>query len=230
MMTAEETLRAIGREIAESWLEAGEAKPGYDFSADGDWDLIGETCRALGIDRDDEAAWLPAVREGYEAALEATAMTDVLYALGREIDARTLRLFAADCAARVLSVFESHCPDDTRPRQAIIAIREMARGEWCEERGAAARAAAIDAVRAAPQEAAKTAAWAAAWAVAGTAPREDAWTAAKTAARIAAARAAESVAWDAVELAAEHRWQHRRLSQIIDGHSVRDVQLPGRAS
>ena len=51
---------------------------------------------------------------------------------------RTARLFAADCAERVLPIFEKAYPNDDRPRKAIEAGRAFARGEI----GAAARAAA----------------------------------------------------------------------------------------
>lgn len=48
----------------------------------------------------------------------------------REPDvARCLRLWAADCAARVLPIYESRYPADHRPRDAIIATRQYARGE-----------------------------------------------------------------------------------------------------
>ena len=42
---------------------------------------------------------------------------------------RTARLFAADCAEHVLPFFETRCPDDTRPREAIEVARRIARGE-----------------------------------------------------------------------------------------------------
>lgn len=57
----------------------------------------------------------------------------------------TMRLAAADFAWRVLPLFEKERPDDDRPRKAIIAAREFARGK-------------TDAA------AARDAAWAAAWA------------------------------------------------------------------
>lgn len=39
-----------------------------------------------------------------------------------------LALWAADCAQRVLTLFEAECPDDLRPRQAIEAARLWQRG------------------------------------------------------------------------------------------------------
>lgn len=41
---------------------------------------------------------------------------------------KTLRLFAADCAERVLPVFEKEYPADDRPRRAIQAARDFANG------------------------------------------------------------------------------------------------------
>lgn len=39
--------------------------------------------------------------------------------LGKHVDQKTLALWAIDCTERVLPYFESHRPDDNRPRQAI---------------------------------------------------------------------------------------------------------------
>lgn len=92
---------------------------------------------------------------------------------------RRLRLLLADYAARVLPIFEREVRNDDRPRAAIIATRQFARGEIDDAAagaaagdaaGAAAGAAAGDAWVAAC--AARDAAWAAAWAAAG-----DAWAA-----------------------------------------------------
>ena len=41
-----------------------------------------------------------------------------------------LALWAADCAARVLPYFETVCPEDSRPREAVEGARAWARGEW----------------------------------------------------------------------------------------------------
>ncbi len=43
-------------------------------------------------------------------------------------DDRSARLFAADCAERVLSIFEKAHPTDDRPRRAIKAARDFANG------------------------------------------------------------------------------------------------------
>ena len=39
-------------------------------------------------------------------------------------DKRTLAVWATDCAERVLPYFEEHSPDDPRPRDALVALRE----------------------------------------------------------------------------------------------------------
>jgi hypothetical protein len=46
-----------------------------------------------------------------------------------EVDRRTVALWAADCAERVLPLFESEAPSDERPRDAIARARAFARGE-----------------------------------------------------------------------------------------------------
>ena len=46
-----------------------------------------------------------------------------------EADRRVVALWAADCAERVLSVFESEALDDDRPRDAIARARAYGRGE-----------------------------------------------------------------------------------------------------
>ena len=57
----------------------------------------------------------------------------------------TARLFAADCAERVLPIFERERPDDDRPRKAIEAARAFARGEIDADALASAAWAAWDA-------------------------------------------------------------------------------------
>jgi hypothetical protein len=46
-----------------------------------------------------------------------------------EGDRRRVAAWAADCAERVLPVFEDEAPDDDRPRQLIVRTRAFARGE-----------------------------------------------------------------------------------------------------
>jgi hypothetical protein len=71
------------------------------------------------------------------------------------LDEVMLRLWACDCAERVLPIYERECPGDLRPRQAIEVARRYARGEATLEELAAARAAA----RAAASAAARDADW-----------------------------------------------------------------------
>lgn len=47
----------------------------------------------------------------------------------RDDDRRLVGVWAADCAERVLPLFEAKAPADTRPRQAIEGFRAFARGE-----------------------------------------------------------------------------------------------------
>ena len=46
-----------------------------------------------------------------------------------EADRRVVAAWAADCAERVLGLFEAKAPGDTRPRDAIARTRAFARGE-----------------------------------------------------------------------------------------------------
>jgi len=102
---------------------------------------------------------------------------------------RSARLFAADCAERVLPLFEAQCPDDTRPRQAIETARRFADGLASREELATARGAA----------------WAA-----DSAPYSAAYSAADRAYR-AASRAADSAA----DSAAERQWQNAHLAEML---------------
>jgi len=132
---------------------------------------------------------------------------------------RTARLFACDCAERVLYLFEARHPDDGRPRKAIETARRYAEGKAAVEELAASRdvawAASLAASRAASRDvawdASRAAARAAAWAAEGDAEGAAAW-AAEGAAAWAAAEAAEgAAAW-----AAERQWQAGRLRKILE--------------
>ena len=46
-----------------------------------------------------------------------------------EADRRIVAVWAADCAERVLGLFEAEAPRDSRPRDAIARLRAFARGE-----------------------------------------------------------------------------------------------------
>src|SRR5208282_6231935 len=62
---------------------------------------------------------------------------------------KTLRLYAADCAERVLGLYEKQYPRDDRPRKAIQAARDFANGLITKGYADAAHAAAYDAAAAA---------------------------------------------------------------------------------
>jgi hypothetical protein len=151
-----------------------------------------------------------------ETILDVCGMKDAMWALSAIRDTRTPRLWACDCAERVLPIFESDRPGDLRPRDAIRASRRYARGEI----GAAAR----DAAEVAAEVAAWVAARAAAGAAAGDAARAAAGAAARDAAEVAAwvaARAAgRAAAGDAARAAAgeaEQEWQIARLREYLRG-------------
>lgn len=67
----------------------------------------------------------------------------------RRLDAwneRSARLFACECACRVLHLFERKCPQDLRPRQAIETAVLFAEGLADEEELVVARQAALDVI------------------------------------------------------------------------------------
>jgi len=157
--------------------------------------------------------------------LEINGLNDTLWAL-RAVTVpaeREIRLFACDCAERVLPLFEKEYPTDKRPRQAIETARKFANGAATLEELDAARAAASAAASAAARAAASVAsdaAWAAwdaasvasdaAWA-AWAAASDAAWAAASDAASDAARAAASDAARDA-----EREWQKERLLGLLD--------------
>ena len=98
----------------------------------------------------------------------------------------TARLFACDCATRVLHILEKKHPEDKRPRECIATARKFAKGKATRKELAAAR----DALGAAAWDAAWNAAWDAAW--------DATWYAAGDAARDA-----------------EKKWQARRLLKLL---------------
>jgi len=134
--------------------------------------------------------------------------------LVREIAAwnpRTLRLFAVECAERVLHLYEAKYPDNSHPREALAVARRYANGTATadELRAAyrAARSAAADAYAAAAAYAAYAAAYAAY--AAAYAAYADAY---------AAAADAYAAAADAYAYAdAEREWQDARLMALLNG-------------
>lgn len=99
--------------------------------------------------------------------LDTLGVEDAIWALQSIEGAdREIRLFACDCADRVLPMCEAKYPDDTRPRNAIEVARRYANGEATEQELAAAYDAAGAAARlaAGAARAAARAAVADAWA------------------------------------------------------------------
>jgi hypothetical protein len=178
----------------------------------GGWDVYGRATR------------IPLTR-----VLDVLRVDDALWALAVVADERVMRLVASDFAAHVHDVWDARYPDDTRPGDAIRAVRGWAAGNVTknERIGAARSAGAAGAAEAA------RAAWAAgaagstgaAWA-AGAAEAAGAAWAARSAWAAGAAGSAEATeaAWAAgAAEAAEEEWQTRYLRDVLSGRRV-----PGR--
>ena len=113
---------------------------------------------------------------------------------------RTARLFACDCAERVLPIYAKCCPNDRRQANCIAVARRFANGEATHEELAAARAAAAVVAAYAAVAAARAAAFDAAFDAAWEAARAAAWD------------VAGDAAWDAAG-----EWQTERLFEYLKG-------------
>lgn len=156
-----------------------------------------------------------------DAKAAKVTFDDVIWAAtvaaGENLDIkRRLLLWAADCAARVLHIYEE-AGDDPAPRNAILAARRFARGETYHiTRGIAAadaEAAARDARR--THETAWAAAWAASLAANGF------YTTTATSASLAVGLLA-----DATDV--ERTWQYDRLVLRLSDDEPADWPLPER--
>lgn len=176
-------------------------------------------CRATDLVR-----WLGPVIYLAEARGERIDMSDKIVVREARLIRRlttwtdqTARLFAADCAAHVLPLYEQIYPEDRRPRHVIAVARRFARGAATrielDAAWNAARAAAWDAARDATRDAARAAAWGAAWGATRAATWGAAWGA-RAAAWGAARAAARAAAW-ADGRDAEHTWQTQRLFALL---------------
>jgi hypothetical protein len=142
-----------------------------------------------------------------------------------DLDKPRLVTFAADCAERVLPLFEARYQADARPRRAIEAAREWVTCPIPETRNAAAYAAFAAAAAAgsgayaayAAAYHAAYAAYAAAYAAYAAYAAADAYAAAYHAAyaAFAAAAAAGSGAYAYAAAAAERQWQADRLRELF---------------
>ena len=124
---------------------------------------------------------------------------------------RTARLFACDCAERVLAIYEQHYDDDQGPRNAIASARRYAIGDAAPVELAAARAAVWNA------------AWDAVWDTAMDNAAGNATMASIHAAGEFVAIVPEAAAWAAAEAAAglgtetkERAWQTARLFEYLE--------------
>jgi hypothetical protein len=94
-----------------------------------------------------------------EKILETNGLHDCLWALDHAVEGggKICRLFAADCAEHVLHIFLKERPTDSRPADAIKAIRAFARSQITDAARDAASAAAWNAASAAARAAARAA-------------------------------------------------------------------------
>ena len=203
-----------------AWPLPRGSRPGKWVKAEGELEVCVNGIHAVGFDGATE--WLNArcfvIELGGDVIYDENERKYVARRgrLVREVtswDERAQRLFAADCAAHVLPIFEKAYPNDKRPREAINAARAYARNpsEANRDRRAAAWNAAWNAAGAATGAAAGAAAWAAA--------RDATGAAARAAARDAAWDATGAAAWDATW--AERAWQATRLRRLyIDAPEV----------
>ena len=125
-----------------------------------------------------------------------------------EDDRRALAAWAADCAERVLPIFEDCSPDDLRPRAAIDGARAWVRGDIPAEAAHVLALDAHDAARAVADRAARSAARAAGQACAVAQMGAQA----RHAAAYAVAAVMQSDPNDTESPTAELEWQHGRLS------------------
>lgn len=146
--------------------------------------------------------------------LAVTALDGEIEALARAGSHVVLALWAADCAERVLPLYESAYPEDDRPRRAIAACREWARSGVFHM--AVIRQASLDAHAAARAVQGNDAARAAARSAGQAAASAHAGLHAVAAARYAASTVRDAAAAEqAAEAAlAERAWQLARLREL----------------
>lgn len=147
--------------------------------------------------------------------MAVTRMDRRIATLALKADHRTLAIWAADCAGRVLPYFERKRPEDVRPRKAIAACRKWVRTgifHMADIRGASlsAHSAAREVIG---DDAARSAARSAGQAVA-TAHVPAHSIAAAIYAATAAKYAANPENADAAALN-EREWQYRRLVRLM---------------
>ena len=135
--------------------------------------------------------------------LETNGLADTLWCLRAVLEEqaaerdRLARIFACDCAERVLPIFEKGWPDDIRPRQAIEDARRFAKGLATKDE--------------------MTAAFSAAWIVA-RAGSWSAWVATFSAAWVAwiAALAVSEHLLEVAPWSGEEEWQAGHLRELLE--------------
>ncbi|NQX36990.1 putative immunity protein [Herbiconiux sp. VKM Ac-2851] len=138
-----------------------------------------------------------------------------------EGDRRLVAAWAADCAERVLPLFEAEAPGDDRPRDAIARARAFGRGELDAAGEIRRRFVANRAAQVVSSPAARAAAWSAGQASGVAHMGAHALGAAAYAAKAAALAAGEAGLSGAAE--AELTWQLEQMSEPVR-HALR--QLP----
>lgn len=128
-----------------------------------------------------------------------------------DVDRRAVAGWAADCAERVLGLFEAEAPDDARPREAIARARAYSAGELDAAGEIKRRFVAGRAASAATTQAGVSAARAAAQAAAVAHVGSHALGAAAYAARAAALASPD----DPSALDGEVRWQLDRMADDV---------------
>ena len=81
----------------------------------------------------DESSWNGRLVDAKTAVRLGVSFDDLLWVATKKAITdkdvkRRIRLWAADCSARVLHIFENKYPSDDRPRKAIQSARDYARG------------------------------------------------------------------------------------------------------
>jgi len=129
-----------------------------------------------------------------DKVLEVCGLEDAIWALQCVVEPadRQIRLFACDCAERVLPLYEKEYTDDKTPRQAIETARRYADGKATTEELEVAWSAVWSAV------CAKSAVWSAAW----SAVKSAAW---------GASSAARYACFDS----SERQWQKQRFLEML---------------
>lgn len=146
--------------------------------------------------------------------MAVTALDQQIADLAANTDKKTLAVWAADCAGRVLHLFEDSFPDDPRPRQAIEACQTWVQtGEF---RISYVRRTALDAHAAARRAGAYTAARSAARAAGHAMATAHVKTHSIAAAIYAATAVRDSSDPAMAETATfgEREWQYRHLLEL----------------